>query len=423
MLLGHARGKVGDLVFSRSNGQQVTRSRAAVVKNPQTESQMIQRIILNTVAQAYSRMRPLCDHSFEGVQEGQDSMSAFMRKNLQQLRSYVAKMVADNWDLYSIAAFTPIGSNIFAANEFVLSSGSLPGIETSFAGSSTTINAALGGVTYGDILEANNLQRGDQLTFLAIKGTTQQAATLHYARVILDPTNADGSPADLSTPLIANGEIVLPSPRNTGEFASLVMDNGTLTWNIGNAGQGTQAAAVIVSRKSSNGSWQRSNTKFTVNDIVVVGFLTSLGECLDIFQAGGFDTENALYLNNAGTGPVVTGSEAADTLALKTLAGAAVNAASIINTIVNGTPVAVIIGTDSQQYFIMNMITISRYYQYYMTSMTPTWVNGSADSEAAATFIAAVGATNDNTVEFVDGDDDGNAAKTWLIRHGVGYFN
>ena len=67
MLLGHARGKVGSLVFSRANGKQIVRSRAEVVKNPRTEQQMVQRIMLNTIAQAYSQMKAITDHSFQGT--------------------------------------------------------------------------------------------------------------------------------------------------------------------------------------------------------------------------------------------------------------------------------------------------------------------------------------------------------------------
>ena len=86
MLLGHARGKVGSLVFSRANGKQIVRAKADVVANPQTEAQVIQRIMLNTVAQAYSKMASICDHSFQGVQKGAKSMSYFMKVNLNKLR-------------------------------------------------------------------------------------------------------------------------------------------------------------------------------------------------------------------------------------------------------------------------------------------------------------------------------------------------
>ena len=81
------------------------RSRAEVVKNPQTEKQMVQRIILNTIAQAYSRMSPITDHSFEGIQTGQASMSFFMHRNMDSLRQKVANEIqagGDFWNLPSL---------------------------------------------------------------------------------------------------------------------------------------------------------------------------------------------------------------------------------------------------------------------------------------------------------------------------------
>ena len=170
MLLGHARGKVGDLVFSRVNGQQVIRARAAVVKNPMTESQMIQRIILNTIIQAYSRMTEICDHSFEGIPNGQKCMSAFMRKNLSMLRSHVANERADGKLFDEIYAFSPKGMNNFAMNAYIVASGSLPQVEiesvSALNGAKIAITAAGATPTYEEVITSLGLQRGDQLTFI-----------------------------------------------------------------------------------------------------------------------------------------------------------------------------------------------------------------------------------------------------------------
>lgn len=312
MLLGHARGKVGDLVFSRSNGQQVVRARAAVVKNPKTEAQTIQRTILNTVAQAYSKMQPIVDHSFEGIPEGQKTMSAFMRANLDALRTKIAQYVADNWSYDSIYAFAPIGTNKFAPNDFIVSRGSLPSIVVAIPSANTT-TAELGGTTYGDIINALGLKRGDQLTFLNIKATRSldsQDSTFEFARVILDPQNADGSAADLSTPLLADGAINLPSPRNTGQLTGLaITQDGTLTFNLAGNQRVTLAAAVIVSRQSTTGEWQRSTTQLVTNDDYIGGFVNSLQYALDFAEQNSLASLSDLYLNNAGTGQLPNSGE------------------------------------------------------------------------------------------------------------------
>lgn len=314
MLLGHARGKVGDLVFSRTNGQQVVRARAAVVKNPQTQSQMIQRIILNTVAQAYSKMQPIVDHSFEGVQAGQKTMSAFLRRNIAVLRDKVAAAVADAMQgLGEVRAFTPIGSNQFSPNAFVISAGTLPQLTPSIA-SSTTASVSLGGSTYADIISSLGLQRGDQLTFVAITGGARNYY-FEYARIILDPTNADGSQAALSAPLLTEGAVNLPSPRNTGDFNVLSLSaEGVLTFLPGSASRQIYCVGVIVSRKGADGNWLRSNAQLVANEDYLADFY-SMDECLIAIEEGSIETLSARFLNNAGSGRLAVASNS-DTISV-----------------------------------------------------------------------------------------------------------
>lgn len=308
MLLGHARGKVGDLVFSRTNGQQVVRARAAVVKNPQTEAQMIQRIIMNTVAQSYSKMQPIVDHSFEGMQAGQKTMSEYIRKNLHVLRQKVAAAVADpTVGLTEVRAFTPIGNNGFAVNDFIVSSGSLPSIVPEVADTlATSATVAIGGNTYADVINSYGLQRGDQLTFCCITGISALNARFNYSRIILDPTNPDGTPAPLSVALVADGAVNLPSERNTGTFSVLSVDGqGVLSFNSDDALRQIQGCFIIVSRKSTDGTWKRSNaTVVTSETSVVDGY--SMQECLDLFAEGGVGTLSDMFLNNAGQGAVAS---------------------------------------------------------------------------------------------------------------------
>lgn len=309
MLLGHARGKVGDLVFSRTNGQQVVRAKAAVVKNPQTEAQMIQRIILNTVAQAYSKMQPIVDHSYEGVQSGQKTMTAFMAKNLKALRARVSEAVADpTIGLGEVRNFSPVGTNYFVVNNYVISQGSLPSVEAVSSGASTSMTVNLGGTTYGDIISYLGLKRGDQLTFVNVKGVKVDGQTFHYARIILDPTDENGSEADLDTPFIVDGAVYMPSPRNTGAFEALSINElGVLTWAVAGGVNTVLEGAIIVSRKNSDGSWLRSNAQLVANGLNAFYDYTML-ICLQMFEQGGIGTLSDMYLNNAGTGRLASAS-------------------------------------------------------------------------------------------------------------------
>lgn len=306
MLLGHARGKVGDLVFSRVNGQQVTRARAAVVKNPQTEKQMIQRILLNTVIQAYSRMSEITDHSFEGVSVGMASMNKFMRENMNALRQNVSAQVAESGSFGGIYAFAPKGVNIFTPNPWILSAGSLPSVTLASVspteGAKITIAAAGSIPTYAEVIAALGLQRGDQLTFIGQELYTDARAAFKFARVILDPRNEDGSQADLSTPFLANGIVNLPSPRNEGADIKLSYASGALAFDLGS--NSMYGAAVIVSRQKSDGNWLRSNTSIVLAAQVPYELTGSfdLQAALDYTMAGGIDLQSDLYLNNAVRG-------------------------------------------------------------------------------------------------------------------------
>lgn len=304
MLLGHARGKVGSLVFSRSNGQQIVRSRAEVVKNPQTTQQMIQRIILNTVAQAYSRMSAITDHSFEGIQTGQKSMSYFMRKNMDALRAKVANISVDSGLLGDVYAFTPIGQNVLAPNAYEIAKGTLPEVRAYMMDEDNTVAAmALNANTYEGVINQYGLQRGDQLTFVTMQqNPLTNIVSFHFARIILDPMNADGTEADISSPFISNGAVNLPNVRNEGSFQTFVYDTDHVEFGF-TAGY-LAATGIIVSRKEGS-SWLRSNCTMVASE-VSYGQAVSMGEALDLFQTGGIDTLNSRYLNNSGMGNVVS---------------------------------------------------------------------------------------------------------------------
>lgn len=74
-------GKVGNVVFRKNGKQNIVSQRPASVKNPRTDMQQRQRAYIKTVSSAYSVLKPICDHSFEGVAYGADSMNFFKKEN------------------------------------------------------------------------------------------------------------------------------------------------------------------------------------------------------------------------------------------------------------------------------------------------------------------------------------------------------
>ena len=302
MLLGHARGKVGSLVFSRADGKQIVRSRAEVVKNPRTQSQMIQRIMLNTIAQAYSSMKDIVDHSFQGLSEGQQSMSYFMQRNLNNLRTKVAAEIAAGKSLSEIFDFSPLKSNKMAVNGYEIAKGTLPEITVGFdAESNHGISIVSMKNTYEGVAGYYGLKRGDQLTFVQLVNDPTLGIKFVYARVILDPRNTDGTEAPMTSEFITESAINLPSPRNEGVFNSLSFTNQQI-WVDLSAGF-TYGGAVIVSRKANDGTWMRSNATIQMDATMASG-RTSMQRALDLLAQSGIEGLSDLYLNNAGTSAI-----------------------------------------------------------------------------------------------------------------------
>lgn len=87
---GMARGKVGDVVFSRANGEQISRVRNRHPKNPRTNAQLYQRAIMATIVQAYAAGKEIFDHSFEGYSVGAQNQRKFISENAKALREAIA---------------------------------------------------------------------------------------------------------------------------------------------------------------------------------------------------------------------------------------------------------------------------------------------------------------------------------------------
>lgn len=298
MLLGMASGKVGDIVFYRSNGQQQTRSKAASVKNPRTMAQSTQRVLMKNVVLAYSALKSICDHSFQNVQYGAASQRKFMRDNLDKMRT-VAAATNGGWE--RMPGLVPVGGSGFPAFEFLVSQGSLPFIEVDCTDNNMEINAgnADSRLTYQQVCDQLGLQRGDQLTFIGVYGDAQNYE-VKTARVILDPYD-NGQPADMSVSMFLNTSTIQhTNPENKGYIKGTVTQAGTaiyLTTNV--APHNLIACAVIASRKN-GADWLRSEQNLVVSSYGIQ-LNNTLGNNAAQASAGTLtiDVDDPYYLNGA----------------------------------------------------------------------------------------------------------------------------
>lgn len=89
------RGRVGSDVYSvgrdaKGKKQQVVRSIAESVANPQTQSQMRGRMIMSTIAQAVAALRPIVDHAFDNVVGARANLAEFTSRNYALIKADVA---------------------------------------------------------------------------------------------------------------------------------------------------------------------------------------------------------------------------------------------------------------------------------------------------------------------------------------------
>lgn len=215
IILGQMRGSIGDIVFWRGNGEQLSRSRNRQPANPRTDSQLTTRIILKTCSTAYSKlMYDYANQTFQGAKIGAENQRKFMSANTKILREYI-KQGADDLN------FNGKDDTVAMLNRYRVSEGNLPSIAATVAnpvsGSSTihlgqefTIAGTV--PTYQEICDAFGLAPGTQLTFLLCNVRQGVIQYVQRKRIILSPASGDMSKA-----FINNGEINDPNPANDAQ--------------------------------------------------------------------------------------------------------------------------------------------------------------------------------------------------------------
>lgn len=183
MLQGMTRGKVGDVVFSRLNGEQISRVRNRHPQNPKTESQMIQRAIMATVMMMYSAGKTIFDHSFQGKKVGSECQREFMSRNAKKLRQAIAKDFNSNVDdktalgrVVAPGAMTPVPFSYQISNGTYVQN--LFGVDIASGNDypEAELAAAQSGETVAAYAQRVGLIPGDIYTIVAVASSSTEAA-------------------------------------------------------------------------------------------------------------------------------------------------------------------------------------------------------------------------------------------------------
>ena len=325
MLLGKARGSVGDLTFSVLNSEQITRAKAKSVKNPRTDAQMIQRVLMSTTVHAYSGMQEIVDHSFQGVPYQGRSMNRFNQLNVKNLRALYPQIAGGATGVP--VAFNANGNKRISLAPWIMSTGSLPTVGLkidSKAGADwpvTINNSQTVGIytvdsgvaidasfesapSYADLIAYFGLQAGDQLTLTALTrlvSDNEAGCNFKYGRFILQPNDGD------LTHLLTDATVA--NEKNQGVSFTYADDKLFINFaDLKEAGENNRTffmEACIITSRLENNAWKRSNSQMVMctDDLADGG--VDMEEAIDSYSSVQFDTNSPWYLNKAGRATTV----------------------------------------------------------------------------------------------------------------------
>lgn len=239
------RGRVGSDVYSvgkdsAGKRQQVVRSLAESVANPQTSAQMKGRAIMSTVMQAVSALAQIIDHSFDNVPAGQPNVSEFIRRNYALIKADVAAHPSTD-NTFGIVKYGEKGAK---QGVYVIAAGSayLPAAIVN-AATKATLTVAGDSLTVANIKTALGLGSDEYMTFVGLTSAgAAEIARFRIGSTLTDDTVVTSSNiGDLfaieanCTPVVAvDGmtiEISLPNAQGNSAIIISKFENGAYKHN------------------------------------------------------------------------------------------------------------------------------------------------------------------------------------------------
>lgn len=289
---GLRKGSTKSLTFSVLDGKQITKDRVYDVKNPRTEAQMRQRMLMTTVGAAYKTLKSIADHSFEGYSSGMQCMRQFNSRNLNRFKKAAAAKGSVAFNEYKDGDINPL--------PFILASGSLPGFDYKL---NATSNLEIVGekdaadfTTAEGIYAALGVQRNDLITFCTVIGEgsvtngvyTYKAERFDVVRLYCDKSGSVAKPADAFT-ISTNNDLAAVTMSTSGNAITIKSNEADF-------------GAVIQSRKNDSG-WLRSSAVMVVSDDAISGVKTA--NQLETYPVGTELILNNGPMANEGNGEVV----------------------------------------------------------------------------------------------------------------------
>lgn len=237
------RGRVGADVYSigkdaKGTKQQVVRSLAETVANPQTQNQMRGRMIMSTVMQAVAALKPIIDHSFDNVSGRQPNISEFISRNYALVKADVAANPSSN-NAFGLNMYqekgVKRGAYIIADGDAVIPTA----LVLTKASGLIAITLPSDAVTIAGLKSALGMTSEEYFTLVGITS----AGAANYERFRVNPT-LDGDTAITSD----NIGDVLAVEGNAA--ASVALSGNVINITLASV---ANCCAVIVSKKTTSG--------------------------------------------------------------------------------------------------------------------------------------------------------------------------
>lgn len=292
---GLRRGSTKTLTFQVNNGKQITKDRVYEVKNPRTQAQMVQRMVMATASAAYAQMKQIVDHSFEGFTYGQMNMSEFIRLNAQAIRESALDPANAQF------AFNPYRDRNLYGGQFIMSSGSASAIPAGRA------FAAAGGDDKTNVVFGNGAGTAGNLTATALFGylgiSVGEMCTI--CLIAKNDTDASGIFAFVRLKAKASGDVALTSENYTTYFdvesnlpiTPVTFVDGTAEFRLTTPGtipNGEVEFCAIHSVKS-NDSWLRSSAVMNLDNYTLS---PGYDDALATYPVGGSYVLNGGVINS-----------------------------------------------------------------------------------------------------------------------------
>ena len=294
-----AVGKLGNKTYYQRLGKTIART-ITRPKNPKSEGQSLHRVLVKAVNKNYSKLKEICNHSFEDYDNGFACMNKFKKVNMMYLREHATYLQHSGQGLDGFYQFSPLQSEKWTPFAAIISEGHLPEVTVGISAEEGHVPyVSSPGRTYADFVTAWNLQRDDMLTFVTVQ-KREGNYEVGVARIVLNPCNPDGSGVSMATDIVDNqGGFPCSNSRNELNFASFEFVGDRFKFVLGRGGD-VVAAGIIVSREDEMGNWLRSNCQLVLNEVAFGNDLCSLAKAVEYsYRTPDINMESELYLNNA----------------------------------------------------------------------------------------------------------------------------